>query len=473
MRYINRYLLLVIVCMTAISFVACDNNEPPTPDTPPQEEPTPKPEPEPERPQNYVEYNGEVTELKSMYYIINDTKELGNQYAMAMTTAEGIDSFDAIIEGEEYLFLSLSEQSIVDAVESNDGHIDVLNIDPEDAIYMFIAKLGALDIEDSANNHLNITSAQLLLSIDEHSHDITLEAHYETVIGRVDVVATLPFERPEEPVATNSYLRYSWGDTSVDAAIGSAYAEQTVDGVIYTLCKESIKTYVYYEDSPFLKVEVAGKGIDDDFTIDVSTYDGEFSIWACDPIKGMDLRVSNTKRANCSGVVSLKDGILTCRDLHYAAGGDDVLVNASFVDSYRSVNECVKISYDKRTALFTPHSVLFDNSGDEEYRIYVSSHRGITSVEEMKSADIVITYPKEGWEKWLMKGNFISGSSYPNMTFKYKRSTYTKGEGECYGMNAQIVEYDSQRGHLRLNLNLYTEDGGIALYYSGPYTLVE
>ena len=278
-----------------------------------------------------------------------------------------------------------------------------------------------------------------------------------------------PDPEPEEPITTDSYYRYTWGDVEVDSIVGSAYAEQTPEGVIYTICKDAIKTYVYYEDTPFLKVSVAGKSLDDNFEIDVATYDGEFSIWACDPIKGMDFRVSNDNRANRTGVISIKNGLLTCENLSY----NDIVVNVNFTGDYRSVNECVNISYDERTELFTPRSVVLDNSGDEEYKIYVSSRSGITTVKEMSTADVVIIYPKEGWEKWLMKGNFISGSSYPEMIFKYQRSTYKKGEGVCYGMNAQIPEYDAEGGRLRLNLNLYTEEGGIALYYSGEFTLVE
>jgi len=40
-------------------------------------------------------------------------------------------------------------------------------------------------------------------------------------------------------------------------------------------------------------------------------------------------------------------------------------------------------------------------------------------------------------------------------------------------MNGQFPEYDAEEGDMRLNLNLYTEEGGIALYYSGAFTLVE
>lgn len=471
MKTIFRHLFWVATCLMAISLVACDGEEPVIDngdDTPTPEEPTPE-EPDPDLPQNYVKYGDVVRELHSMYYVVNDAQELGIQYAMAMTPAEGVASFDDIIEGEEYIFLSLGEELLLDAIDSHDGRIDAMTISSEDVVYMFIAKLGEFDIEDTAvAGHLNITSGEIVVTLDEESRNITVNAHYVTVLGEVDVVATLPLE-VKEVVVSDSYYRYTWDDVMVDTAVGSAYAEETPNGVTYTICKDAIKTYVYYEDTPFLKVEVAGKSMIDDFEIDVATYDGEFSIWACDPIKGMDLRVSDDNRDGRSGVVRVKDGVLTCENLTY----NDICVNVCFVDEYRTVNECVNISYNERTELFTPRSVVLDNSGESEYKIYVSSRAGITTVKDMVQPDIVVTYPKEGWEKWLMKGSFISGSSYPDMTFKYKKSTYKKGDGDCYGMNAQIPEYDAESRRIRLNLNLYTEEGGMALYYSGEFSLVE
>lgn len=452
----------------SLAIVGCEPEKPaPLPDNGGVE---PQPTPDPERPQNYVEYNGVVTELKSMCYIINDAEDLGYQYAMAMTPREGVAKFDDIIEGEEYLFLSFEEGMLFRAIESNEGRIDVMTIDKEDVVYMFVAKLGELDIIDSNTNRLMVVAGEVVVAYDEDNFSISVDAHYECVNGdKIDVVATLPFEEPEEPVSSDSYYRYTWGDVNVDASVGSAYIEDTPEGVTYVICKDAVKTYIYYEDTPFLKVDAAGKSSEDDFVIDVATYDGEFSIWACDPIKGMDLRVSNDNRAGRSGVVSVKDGVLKCEGLSF----NDIRVDVCFMGEYRTVDECVNISYDERSELFTPRSVVLDNSGDSEYKIYVSSRADITSVEDMVAPDIVLTYPKEGWEKWLMKGNFISGSSYPEMTFKYRKSTYKKGEGDCLGMNAQIPEYDAENGRLRLNLNLYTEEGGIALYYSGEFTIVE
>lgn len=473
MKHFYKYLLVAILGIATTSLVSCNDKDDTSPDTPEQPE---VPTPDIEKPQNYIEYNGSITELKSLYYVINDVDDLGYQYAMAMSANEGVESFDDIINSEEYIFVSLEESTIFDAIDNNNGRINVLDISEEDVVYMFVAKHAGLDIQDNANNHLNIISGEIIVSIDEQSYAITIEANYKTVVGDVVVVATLQFEESKEQETTDSYFNYTWGDISINSAIGSAYAEQRANGVTYTVCKDSIKTYAYYEDTPFLKLDVADKSIDDNFTIDINTYDGEFSIWACDPIKGMDLKVSNTNRENCSGTISVKSGVLTCKNLYFDSPSgeqDDVLIDIYFADSYRTVNECVKISYDERTELFTPRSVLLDNSGEEEYMIYVSSHANITSIEQMTNPDIVITYPKEGWEKWLMKRNFISGSSYPDMTFKYKKTTYYKGKNDCYGMNAQIPEYDIESGRLRLNLNLYTEEGGIALYYSGEFTIIE
>lgn len=475
-------LITMVACFATMTFVACENDNPAVDD--PEEEVTPgedegkedEGKEDDENTQNpdygldnYIAFNGEATELKSMYYIINDADDLGYQYAMAMTTAEGMTSFDEIIEDDEYVFLSLGEELLFNAIDNNDGHIDVMTIDSEDVVYMFVAKMGELDIVDTASDHLNIISGEVGISLDEETYEITINARYETVIGDVELAATLSYYE-EEPIVTDTYFRYTWGDVSVDSTVGSAYAEETAEGVIYTICKDAIKTYVYYEDTPFLKVEVAGMTLDDDFTIDMATYEGEFSIWACDPIKGMDLRVSNDNRVNRTGIIEVKDGVLCCSDLCY----NDITVNVNFNETYRSVNECVKIVYDERTEFFTPRSViLYNNPGEDNYQIYVSNEANITTLQGMRKPDLVVTYPKEGWDKWLIKGNFVSGSSYPDMSIQLGRSTYVKGKGDCMGMNCQIPVYDPSLPWIRLNINLYTDEGGVALYYSGAFTLIE
>lgn len=481
-------LITMVACFATMTFVACENDNPTVDD--PEEEVTPgedegkedegkedEGKEDDENTQNpdygldnYIAFNGEATELKSMCYITNDTGDMGIQYAMAMTNAEGVTSFDDIIEGNEYVFLSLDKETLLHAIDENECKVDVMTIAPENVVYMFVAKMGELDIVDTASNHLNIVSGEVIVSLDEETLEITINAQYETAVGDVEVVATLPFEEGEEPIITDTYFRYTWGDVSVDSPVGSAYAEETTEGVIYTICKDAIKTYVYYEDTPFLKVEVAGKTLDDDFSIDVATYEGEFSIWACDPIKGMDLRVSNDNRANRTGIIEVKDGVLCCSDLCY----NDITVNVNFNETYRSVNECVKIVYDERTEFFTPRSViLYNNPSEENYQIYVSNEANITTLQGMRKPDLVVTYPKEGWDKWLIKGNFVSGSSYPDMSIQLGRSTYVKGKGDCMGMNCQIPVYDPSLPWIRLNINLYTDEGGVALYYSGAFTLIE
>lgn len=461
----NKFYLSLIAaaaCFASLTFIACENATPAV-DTPEEEPNTEKPD---YGYDNYIATNGVATELKSMCYITNDTGDMGIQYAMAMTNAENVTNFDDIIEEDEYVFLSLDQETLQRAIDENSGKVDVMTIDKENVVYMFVVKMGGMDLIDNLNSRLNVTKGELTLSME--GEVISLSAYFETVNDdKIELAATLPYYE-EEPIVTDTSFRYTWGDVAVDSPVGSAYAEESANGVIYTICKDAIKTYVYYEDTPFLKVEVKGKTMDDDFTIDVTSYEGEFSIWACDPIKGMDLRVSNDNRSNRTGVIEVKDGVLSCKELCY----NDIIVNVNFNETYRTVNECVQIVYDERTELFTPRSViLYNNPSEEEYKIYVSKEANITTLNGMKAPDLVVTYPKEGWEKWLMKGNFVSGSSYPEMSIKLGRSTYVKGEGDCMGMNCQIPTYDTS--WIRLNINLYTTEGGVALYYSGAFTLIE
>lgn len=461
MKKLYLSLIAMVACCTTMLFISCENNTP-SAETPDENTETPD-----YGFDNYIAFNGEATELKSMCYIVNDTGDMGIQYAMAMTNAEGVTRFDDIIEEDEYLFLSLDQQTLMSAINDNEGKVDVMTIAPENVVYMFVAKMGEMDFMDNTYNRLHITKGELTLNMGQEEV-ISVSAYFETVNNdKIELAATLPYYE-EEPIVTDTFFRYTWGDISVDSHVGSAYAEERAEGVIYTICKDAIKTYVYYEDTPFLKVEVAGKTLNNDFKIDVATYEGEFSIWACDPIKGMDLRVSNDNRTNRTGVIEVKGGVLSCTNLCY----NDVTVNINFNETYRSVNECVEIVYDERNELFTPRSViLYNNPAEDSYQIYVSREANITTLQGMRNPDLVVTYPNEGWEKWLIKGNFVSGSSYPDMSIKLGRATYVKGEGECIGMNCQIPAYDPS--WICLNINLYTEKGGAALYYSGTFTLIE
>lgn len=59
------------------------------------------------------------------------------------------------------------------------------------------------------------------------------------------------------------------------------------------------------------------------------------------------------------------------------------------------------------------------------------------------------------------------------MSFTLNGERCVKGEGDILGMNCQFKAYDAANGRIGLNANLYNERGGVALYYSGSFTLVE
>lgn len=417
---------------------------------------------------NYVAINGEVITLNSMGYMVNNVADLGLQYAMVMTPAEGLDTYDAMIDSGEYLFLSLGEELIADAQE-----IDVMDISADDEMYMFFAFLEGIDIEDYAFDHSSIAEGVIRVTIDAETCDLTLDARYKMRGGdRLRVLATLPlFATPEEPEDVVNTFSYNWANISKKFAVGAAFVEETLEGVVYTLCVDDVKTYVSYEDTVFLRVEVAGRRADDSFKFDVATCDEAFNMWLCDPIRGMDLRVNNERREGCSGEFSVQEGVVVCELRYGATNADNVEFSAAYGGKCRSVNECYDIVYDERTTLFVPRSVVLENSS-EEFKIYVSSKEGATTVAAMADAEVVIAYPSDGWET-LLKGNFVSGSSHRTMSFTLNGKRCVKGEGDILGMNCQFKAYDAANGRIGLNANLYNERGGVALYYSGSFTLVE
>lgn len=417
---------------------------------------------------NYFAYNGEIITLNSMGYMTNNVANIGLQYAMVMTPVEGLDTYDAMIDSGEYLFLSLGKGLIADAQE-----IDVMDISADDEMYMFFAVLDGINIEDYAFDHSSIAEGMISVSIDAETCDLTLDASYKTRGGdSLRVLATLPlFAKPEKPEDVGNTFCYNWTNISKELTVGAAFVEDTLDGVVYTLCVDDVKTYVSYEDTVFLRVEVAGRRADDSFKFDVATCDEEFNMWLCDPIRGMDLRVNNERREGCSGEFSVQRGVVVCNLYYDATNADNIEFNTAYGGKYRSVNECYDIVYDERTTLFVPRSVVLDNSG-EEFKIYVSSKEGVTTVAAMADAEVVIAYPSDGWET-LLKGNFVSGSSHRTMSFTLNGERCVKGEGDILGMNCQFKAYDAANGRIGLNANLYNERGGVALYYSGSFTLVE
>lgn len=486
MKYLSKTLFSVILSVAVLTFVACETddtqappqqeqpdepntpNEPEEPDTPEEPEDPEKPD-EPVLPANYVMYGDEVVELKSACYHLFDLESLGYQYYISLSPAEGLDYYMEFVEAEEHAFLSLGEEVLAEAIESNEGVVDVMSIAEDDMIYSFVANIGNLNIEDYPFDHAMITAGRVTIAIDEVSYAMTLRAEYTTAEGvAVIVVATVPYVEAELPEdvkpETESAIAYTWSGKRVEKPLESAYVEETAEGVVYTLCVDVVKTYVVYEDSIFLRFIVANKGANDSFELNLATTTEEFSLHLCDPLKGLDYKADTTNREGLTGVLKVDRGVVAAT---FAA--EDVEATATFGGKYRSVNECIDVVDNGRELLFTPASVLLDNSDATTFKVYVSSKAGVTTVDGMADAEVVITYPASRWST-LTSGNFVAGSG---MTFTIGGVTYVKGEGDAVGMNCQFIGYDAASGLITLNANLYTTKGGVAIYYVGGYVLVE
>lgn len=473
MKYLSKTLFCAILSLAVLTFVACETDDTQTlpqqeqPDTPEEPDAPDTPE-EPKLPTNYMQYGDEVVELKSTCYHIFDFDTFGAQYYVSLSTAEGLDHYMEFVEAEEQAFLSLSEEVLTEAIENNEGVVDVMAIAEDDLIYSFVANIGSLDIEDYPFDHAMITAGSVTIALDEVSYDMTLKAEYTTAEGvALTIVATVPYieaEIGEVYPETESTLSYTWNGKSVDNPLESAYVEETAEGVIYTLCVDVVKTYVVYEDSIFLRFTATGKSADDSFEMDLATTTEGFILQLCDPIKGLDYSADNANREGLTGSFKVEDGVVTV-----AFTATEVEASATFDGKYRSVNECIDVVDNGRELLFTPASVLLDNSDAETFKVYVSSKAGVTTVEGMADAEVVITYPAERWST-LTSGNFVAGAG---MTFTIGGTTYVKGEGDAKGMNCQFITYDAENATLTLNANLYTTQGGVAIYYVGGYTLVE
>lgn len=492
MKYFSKTLFSVILSIAVLTFVACETDdtqappqqeqpdepntpnepeEPENPDTPkdPEEPKDPEKPDEPVLPANYVMYGEEVVELKSACYHLFDLDNLGYQYYISLSPAEGLDHYMEFVEAEEHAFLSLGEEVLAGAIENSEGVVDVMAIAEDDMIYSFVANIGNLSIEDYSFDHAMITAGRVTVALDEVSYAMTLRAEYTTAEGvAVTIVASVPYVEAELPEDvkpdTESAITYTWSGKTVEKPLESAYVEETAEGVIYTLCVDVVKTYVVYEDSIFLRFFVADKGANDSFDMNLATTTEEFSLRLCDPIKGLDYKAETTSRDGLTGVLKVDRGIVSVE-----LAAQDVEATATFGGEYRSVNECIDVVDNGRELLFTPASVLLDNSDAETFKVYVSSKAGVTTVNGMADAEVVITYPASRWST-LTSGNFVAGSG---MTFTIGGVTYVKGEGDAVGMNCQFISYDAASGRLTLNANLYTKQGGVAIYYVGGYVLVE
>lgn len=502
MKYLSKTLFCAILSLAVLTFVACETDnvqtppqeeQPDTPDTPeepenpdtpeepenpdtpdtpdtPEEPDTPGTPVEPELPANYLKYGDEVVELKSMCYHIFDLDSDGTQYYVSLSTVEGLDNYMEFVEAEDYAFLSLSEEVMMEAIENNAGVVDVMAIDEDDMIYSFIANIAGLNIEDYPFDHTMITAGRVTIALNGASggYAMTLGAEYTTAEGvAINIAATVPYieaEMPDVRPETESTISYTWDGKRVDKPLESAYLEETAEGVIYTLCVDVVKTYVVYEDSIFLRFIAAGKSADDAFEMDLATTTEGFKLQLCDPVKSLDYNADNANREGLTGTFKVDDGVVT---VVFASAV--VEAAATYGGAYRSVNECIDVVDNGRELLFTPASVLLDNRDADTYKVYVSSKAGVTTVEGMADAEVVIAYPASRWST-IISGNFVAGAG---MTFTIGGKTYVKGEGDTNGMNCQFITYDTATATLTLNANLYTAQGGVAIYYVGGYTLVE
>lgn len=463
MKHIFKNLLFTAVALVAVALVACSTDEGK------DKEPTPPEDNTPKLPTNYFKYGDDVVELGSMLYTVYYTEEHGNQYFMAMTPAEGFETLDAMFECEDLVMLSFGEDDVAAAIEG-DGTIDVMTLSEDDNLYSLSAYVGALELEDFAADHTAISEGKVTLAVDVESFAMELAAHYVTAEGvDVDIVATLPYVEtvvPDDKVDVESTLSYKWGDMTLNKELCSAFLETTPEGVVYTLCVDVAKTYYTYEDSIFLRFAAKNKSADDNFEMDLATTTESFSLRLCDPIRGLDYSADNANREGLTGSFKVEDGVVTV-----AFTSAEVEATALYGGKYRSVNECIDVVDNGRELLFTPASVLMDNRDAETFKLYVSSKVGVTTVEAMADAEVVITYPAAGWAM-LSTGNFVSGSAYA-MTFTIGGTTHVKGEGDTVGMNCQLIGYNGESDTLTLNANLYTKQGGVAIYYVGGYTIVE
>lgn len=447
MKSLFRSTLYAMLSIMALSFVACndDKHTPPTTDTTP----------------NY-----------EWYYTIDDGNKVEIKSVSMTQHEERIVILFSPTEGELSPENIATEHARIELPISSIGSEVLLSTDANVVVYTALScfaspvginyeeaeaiESGSLTITDNGDYSFAI---DLCMTLGDGSQ---FEAF---CVGECTLV-----EIPARSDVENTFS-YEWTNRSIERTVDSAFVEDTPEGVIYTLCVDNIKTYVSYEDTIFLRMEVSGRSASDSFDIDIATSNEKFTLWLCDSIHGMNLRASNESREYCSGTFSVNRGVVVCDICYNPPKGDDILFSTTYDDGYRTVNECIDIVYDERTSLFTPQSVIVDNSG-EEYKIYVSSKEGVTTLAEMADAEVIITYPADGWST-LTSGNFVSGSSHPAMNFTLYGKRYIKGKGDILGMNCQFPMYDAESRRLRLNANLYDEQGGVALYFSGSFTLIE
>lgn len=452
----------VLVAIAAILFVACDNEHTPTPE--------PKPEPTPEVYEWYYAIDeGEPTELCSMLYLKNDTGDYGYQYVIALTKEEGMESIKDVQSCQEYIFLSLGEESF-QSLMANGSFNPVSTTDP---LYMFYVNTEELYFEDYVDNHSMISSASISASTEEATDNLLLELYYVTLDGEeFHAVAKARQIIIEEPVPDyDSYFNYTLDCAESSNSIGAAFYSTTPSGTLYTLCVGNAHTFATIEDSVLLQLSIDDILPMEEFEFDIATSSTTFKLRFYNPLTEYNLTIDNKFRGGCEGTISLRDGALRVEFTNTPPNGNDVLSLSALcgTNGMRSVSECMDIYDGEHTPLFTPRSVVIHNRG-VECSIYVSSQSDITTVEGMADAEVVIFCPEGGWEK-LLTGLFMAGSSFPDMSITLNGESYMKSN--CAGLNCRIPTFNTDTNTLTLIANTYTNVGGMALYYDGAFTLIE
>lgn len=482
---IHKLLHIITTAAIIVALAAC-NHDDPTPA--PKPEPEPEPEPAPEVVENYIEVGKQHFDLPSALYFINGT-EFGQQYVFALSPTDGLTNYDDIVAQKEYIFLSIDQDTLFGSA----NNIDVMGLDADNELYIFYMAIGNFidkrAIADNAKEHDAITSGTLSFTFTS-STDISLEAHYTTRRGdKITLKASVPYVIPDTPSGSGTITSTIGSAKSDSKILYTAFMEESDTSVIYTLCTRDALTYAMAEDATFLKIEVEGYSGGDDFAIDLAT-DSNYTIKYLYATNDSDysLLIDDGKRQYTTGTITMQGGDIACSLCYDSPEGADydIAVEANYcAAAYRSVNECCYREAGEEDEVhrfcFAPRSVVFDKSADR-YRIYISSTEGITTVEGMTDAEVVVDLPAtyenstgvhDSWDL-LLSGNFAAGSTHPTMSIWFEGASYTKGDGKTNGMNLRCAELDETTQRIRLIANLYPSDGGgMGLYYSGSFTIIE
>lgn len=474
-----------MVALVATLFVACEPDTPvvPTPEDPTPENPLPDdPEPDDPKPEeptiedNFVEVGIRRTTLKSCFYTINNVGDMA-QYIFLMSPLKDLSTIDAMLDSGQYIFLSIDEDTLYQAI-GNNAEIDVMALDDSNEFYIFDLMLPKVDrVTDMASDH-GVEAGTLRIREDFATGDMLLWADYTSASGESIIFEARLEQMIVETPKVDDYLKFEWGgEKFFDMAPNSVFADSEASVTTYTICYTKCKTYAYIDDAINIEFRV-GRPIGESFDIDLSATDEEFSfrLLFFDPMGNeYNYLIDNANRDGVEGSFAFDGSVMRCQ---FTIDGEELQMLETYctVDGFRQKNECVEIVpddfEDRYVPLFTPASVLLDNRDAETYYIYVSSKEGVTTVEGMADAEYVVAYPAVGWSDKLLKGNFVAGGSYPTMTVTLNGTEYAKSE--CGGFNCQFKSFDSERGEIILNSNLYyTDGGGVALYYDGMFTLVE